>query len=115
MNATRFPSNFTLRLLVTVVLVTCATNRGASEAVLYEQKIRPVPVQIIVPVNVDGLTLPMGLDTGSTYHVLDLSLQSHLQREVRSTTAKIFGGSFEIKCARFLPTVGTWQLHRALP
>jgi hypothetical protein len=114
MNATKSPhATGFLALLSFVIsmLLLAPVDRSLGEEVLYEQKIRAQPLQITMPVNVDGTTVTMIFDTGAADHLLDVSLASHLKEAIGKANLMALGGVRETT-AWWAPsmTLGTWKV-----
>src|SRR6202012_2055862 len=88
--------------------------RCVAEEVLYEQKIRAWPFAIIVPVVVDGIRVPMILDSGTRGPGFDISMKAHLGRDLGGTMLSGFGGEVKSRLyATLAMTLGSWVLSPA--
>ena len=65
----------------------------SAEEVLYEQKLEPQLIPILVPVSIAGNNYTFIFDSGATYDFLDPALNRFLGRFKEGTSVQASGGS----------------------
>ena len=100
-----------VRILIAAVCSTCLLQEGIGEELLYEQRIRPIPFQISVPVTIGAQVLSFVFDTGAGAHMIDPQLQGFLHNELGKYAITGSGGEKEVRLFE-APSmrIGTWAV-----
>jgi hypothetical protein len=99
--------------LLTILLCFCLSEKGNCENVLYEAKLLPYPIQVVLPVIVDGERLDLLFDTGADSHMLDRTRRSLVHKYIELRTLQGLGNDAE---ASFFEApemlLGGWRLPK---
>jgi len=88
-----------------------AACAGENE-ILYQQRLDPYPLPILVPATIDGNSYPLMLDTGATVHMFDPALRRFLGPLRQDKIVQTVGGSVDIA---FFDAPGITMGHWDLP